>query len=318
MAISSPSLNITVTNDEKEVRDLIALGFCPVECSIGGKSLVDDLLMDHHGENSHLESVAVRAYRDHFGARRNDPRFVLVGSPDADATFAIAALAGLLPHPSVEVAPYLPEHVKAAKQRDLLQLAETVAVIDTDPIGRNLSAMPFGAELLLWNAMVSFSEDTELTALSGVWLWAQITANAPSRKPLVEHSKVLESQRREEAKKETIVDLGNGIGYIEESTCWGFDVWYGRNVNHASDLPTGWKFGVVLARVASSGAITIGSPNQAVAEVLFGEGGLKNVFPYLPREGWGGREAIGGSPRGEKMSIEELIEAAEKVKSLIR
>lgn len=243
---------------------------------------------------------------------------MIVGSPDADATFCVAALAGLLPHPSVEVAPYLPEHVKASKQRDLLQLAETVAVIDTDPIGRDLSSMPFGAELLLWNAMMSFSEDTALTAKSGVWLWGQIAANAPSRRPLVEHSLVLEGQRREEALKETIIDLGGGIGYIEESACWGFDVWYDRQVDHASDLPTGWKFGVVLARVASSGAITIGSPNQAVAERLFGSGGLKNVFPHLPREGWGGREAIGGSPRGEKMSVEELIEAAEKVKSLIR
>lgn len=317
MATSS-SLKIIVTNDASEVRSLIAEGFCAIECSIGGESITCDLLMDHHGENSDLESVAIRSYRDHFGARREDPRFVVVGTPDADACFCIASLAGLLPHPSVEVPSFLPPHVKASKQRDLSELAQTVAIIDTDPIGRNLSAMPFGAELLLWNALMSFSEDSSLSATSGVFLWGQIAANAPSRKPLVEHSKVLESQRREEAKKETIVDLGNGIGYIEESTCWGFDVWYGRQVDHASDLPAGWKFGVILARVAATGAITVGSPNKEVAERLFGEGGLKNVFPHLPREGWGGREAIGGSPRGEQMSVEELVEAAEKVKSLIR
>ena len=317
MATSS-SLKIIVTNDASEVRSLISQGYCAIECSIGGESITCDLQMDHHGENSNLESVAIRSYRDHFGARREDPRFVVVGTPDADACFCIASLAGLLPHPSVEVASYLPPHVKASKQKDLIELAETIAVIDTDPIGRDLSAMPCGAELLLWNAMVSFSEDTALTAKAGVWLWGQIAANAPSRKPLIEHSLVLEGQRREEALKETIIDLGGGIGYIEESACWGFDVWYGRQTDHASDAPEGWRFGVILARVASSGAITIGSPNQAVAECLFGSGGLKNVFPHLPREGWGGREAIGGSPRGEKMSVEELIEAAEKVKSLIR
>jgi len=317
MAISSP-LNITVTNNESEVRSLIAQGYAAVECSIGGESLVCDLEMDHHGERSHLESVAVRAYRDHFGARRNDPRFVVVGTPDADATFAIAALAGLLPHPSVEVPDYLPPHVKASKQRDLSALAETVAVIDTDPIGRDLSAMPYGAELLMWNAMMSFSQDSDMSAISGVFLWGQIASGAPSRKPLLEASLKTESNRREEAEKEVILDLGNGIGYIEESACWGFDVWYGRNVDHASDNPAGWKFAVILARVATTGAITIGSPNKAVAEAVFGEGGLKNVFSHLPREGWGGRESIGGSPRGEKMSVGELVQAAEKVKSLIR
>ena len=170
MAISNnSSLNIKVTNDIEEVKTLIAQGYCPVECSIGGKSLVCDLLMDHHGSNSHLESVAVRAYRDHFGARRNDPRFVLVGSPDADATFAIASLGGLLPHPSVEVPDHLPPHIKASKQRDLLPLAQTVAVIDVDPIGRDLSAMPCGAELLMWNALMSFSANSDMSAISGVF-----------------------------------------------------------------------------------------------------------------------------------------------------
>ena len=314
----SNQLIVRVTNDASEVRDLIAEGFCPVECSIGGESLVDDLEMDHHGENSHLESVAVRAYRDHFGARAHDPRFVVVGSPDADATFCISALAGHLPHPSVEVPAYLPEHVKAAKQRDLTDLANTVAVIDTDPIGRNLSAMPFGAELLLWNSLMSFSADSDMSAIAGVFLWEQIASDAPSRKPLVEAAVQTEADRREAARAEMIIDLGNGVGYIEESSTWGFDVWYGRNVDHAANTPEGWKFGVILARVASSGGITVGCPNQAVAESLFGEGGLKNVFTNLPKEGWGGREAIGGSPRGEKMSVNDLKEAADVVVSLIK
>ena len=39
----------------------------------------------------------MRGYRDHQGARVEDPRFVVTGRADADATFAIAALAGLLP-----------------------------------------------------------------------------------------------------------------------------------------------------------------------------------------------------------------------------
>ena len=50
-------------------------------------------------------------------------------------------------------------------------------------------------------------------------------------------------------------------------------------------------------------------PNKEVAERAFGSGGLKNVFPRLPEiEGkeWGGREAVGGSPRGIVVPAELL------------
>ena len=97
-----------------EARRYIAQGFCPIECSIGGESIVDDLIMDHHGPHSHLESVAIRAYRDLFGARREDPRFV-TAIGDADACFAAAALAGELPHPSRDVPSYLPSHIQRAR-----------------------------------------------------------------------------------------------------------------------------------------------------------------------------------------------------------
>lgn len=314
----SHQLIVRVTNDAAEVHELIAKGYAAIECSIGGESLVCDLEMDHHGERSNLESVAIRAYRDHFGGRKSDPRFVVVGSPDADATFAIAALAGYLPHPSVEVPSYLPDHVKASKQRDLSELANTVATIDTDPIGRDLSAMPFGAELLLWNALMSFSEDSDMAGVAGVFLWIQVVSGAPSRKPLILSAVQTESDRREAASSEVIVSLNEGVGYIEDSKVWGFDVWYGRDVDYPADSPQGWKHGVILARVASSGAITIGCPNKAVAEALLGEGGLKAVFPKLPQEGWGGREAIGGSPRGMSMSLGDLKEAADIVVGLIK
>ena len=127
----SNSLKVRVTNDAAEVRRLIDEGFAAIECSIGGESITCPLNMDHHGERSHLESVAIRAYRDHFGARKSDPRFVVVGSPDADACFAISALAGLLPHPSVEVPSYLPDHVKASKQRDLTAVSYTHLTLPT-------------------------------------------------------------------------------------------------------------------------------------------------------------------------------------------
>lgn len=87
-------MNIVIkhVNTTVEAIELLEQGYCPVECSIGGESIVDELSMDHHGVLSHLEGVAVRAYRDYFGVRKSDPRFVVTGAADADATFAIAAL----------------------------------------------------------------------------------------------------------------------------------------------------------------------------------------------------------------------------------
>ena len=95
-------LEIAFAKTAAEAIKFVELGFCPVECSYGGVSVVDDLNMDHHGvtvdgrDLSELESVAIRAYRDCYGKRFNDPRFV-ISHIDADCTFAIASLAGYVP-----------------------------------------------------------------------------------------------------------------------------------------------------------------------------------------------------------------------------
>lgn len=311
---------VTVVNDASSVRALLSQGFCPVECSVGGASIMDDLKMDHHGEASGLEAVSIRAYRDHYGARKDDPRFVLVGAPDADACFAIASLAGILPHPSVEVPAHLPPPVKASKQRDLSALAETVATIDEDPIGRDISSMAFGAELLLWNALMAFNDQDSASAEAGVWLWKQLASGAPPRKSLIEAAKVTEQERRDAAAGDEITPvLVEGakypIGLLPQSRTWGFDVWYGRNTEAPADSPEGWAYPCVVALAERTKSITLGCPNEAVAEALFGEGGLKNVFPVLEPAGWGGRETVGGSPRGMTMSIELATEAVRVIAS---
>jgi len=305
-----PAIIVRVTNDKAQVEKFIAAGFCPVECSIGGSSLVDDLLMDHHGALSHLESVAIRAYRDHFGARAEDPRFVIVGAPDADATFCVAALAGILPHPDKDVSG-LPPFLHAGAQRDLSDLATTVALIDTDPIGRNISRLPFGDILLTWNALMATAPQTSLSGEMGVGLWRQLVSGCPAHKPLLAAGLTTEAVRREAAEAEDLnhVGIATKIGFITDSTTWGFDVWYGRRLQDGGPEDfDGWRLPVVLARVAGAHNITIGCPNKAVAEELFGEGGLKNVFPLLDEvaPGWGGREAIGGSPRGAKLTEAQL------------
>jgi len=62
----------------------------------------------------------------------------------------------------------------------------------------------------------------------------------------------------------------------------------------------------------------MGCPNEVVAEELFGKGGLKNVFKQLKPEGWGGREAVGGSPRGIRLSWEEVVESAKTINQFLK
>lgn len=313
-------INLVLTNDAGEIRRLVGEGFCPIECSIGGESIVDSLEMDHHGDCSGLEPVSVRAYRDNFGARADDPRFVTTGAADADSCFTVAALAGIIPHPDRQVAPTLPPPVKASLTRDLSGLAATIGRVDVSPIGLNIPEMEGGDVLLTWNAMTAAARD-DLGFQAGVGLWRSILEGHPAQLgPFFAAAKVAEENRL----SESVRDLDErgveifGVLLIAGSRCFGFPEWYGRVEEEPFESPYGWRHPVVLAHLERGGNITMGCPNQAVAEALFGPGGLKNVFPHLEPAGWGGREAVGGSPRGVTLTAEQAQAAAEKVASLMR
>lgn len=77
---------------------------------------------------------------------------------------------------------------------------------------------------------------------------------------------------------------------------------------------------MLVTRNARRGAITVGCASPEVAQALLGPGGLRAVFPLLPRReegGWGGREAIGGSPRGAVMTADDAREAADIIAAAI-
>lgn len=326
-------LKVVVSNDANEIRSLVSEGYCPVECSIGGESIVDELSMDHHGELSHLESVALRAYRDHFAQRKEDPRFVVTGTCDADAAFAIASLAGLLPHPNKDVSK-APAFLHRSMTKDLISLAETVATIDTDPIGRVVSQMPFGDALLTWGAM-NGGATNNLAAVAAVYGWVKLTSGNPALSAFLKAAEESESALREAAQLDlkergsySLISRGEAVNeatppvgfntrkqrrfalIIDGSRCFGFNTWYQRIEKAEPSSKEGWETPVVLALSEKGQNITIGCPNKDVAEELFGPGGLKNVFPKMPHEGWGGREAVGGSPRGQVMTAQDLQAAA--------
>jgi len=98
--------------------------------------------------------------------------------------------------------------------------------------------------------------------------------------------------------------ISDDVLIIRDSEVFGFPEWYAESP-------------VVITLSKEHKSITIGCKDIQKAEELFGEGGLKNVFPKLQPEGWGGREAVGGSPRGMKMTYDDLVNTAKVVVSCI-
>lgn len=302
---------IAFTNDYDDAVRLRDMGYEPIECAFGQYgSVLGPLALDHHGTESHREGVAIRACRDHWGARRKDPRFVVTGTPDADAVLAITALAGLVPREAVPTAFY-----------------ETVARQDVDPIGMDLLELEdaFGLELAWFNQQPDAppNEGGFRRALGHMHHVLTVGLTDAER----QHVRASDLSRRRKALqgaqglwdrhgRPLSVTLAEDVGkhpvlrgevlsqsdarvLLVQSVVWGFDVWYRIApivVSHASRL----------ARV------TVGCPDLETAERLLGEGGLLRVWPQLG-VGWGGRETVGGSPRGAKLDLEAARATARRV-----
>lgn len=296
-------MEVILSNDEKTVRELVAQGYCPVECSINGHSIVDDLVMDHHEDRSHLEAVSIRAIRDHAGARAHDPRFVVVGACDGDASFAIAALAGLIP-------------VNAAT----VTLGKTVGLMDTDPIGRDLFSLPYGGFLSLWDTDHRKTNRSQQGAVDAVMGWETLTENLDNPPPALQN-RLTEAKAREEKNVEIArqdlakATIKGGVCLIHHSEVFGFNTWHGRVEGQPSEKAAGWVNPVVLIYNRDNKNMGLSCPNKRVAEEFFGTGGLKNVFPKLGA--WGGRESVGGSPRGRAMTPEDAMAALEKIGEIL-
>ena len=304
------NIEIVFVSTKEEAESFKEQGYCPVECAFGDESVIDDLKMDHHGEFGYLGSVSSRAYQDHYGARKNDPRFV-INHVDADNTFAIAALAGILPN--------------SETGKDLTGLAQTVAMMDTDPIGRDVLQMTDGDILATWQKIYSHMEKDAVSASSAVYGWQTLTTS-PDVAPFLEVGKQAVIEVRETAKEEMhrCGHKNGDIFVLSGVTVDGFNEWYGRNMDADPHTLDAWKNPVVAALNSKKG-IRIACPNDEIAELIFGKGGLENVFARLNENpkykdtdgGFGGRVSVGGSPRKMEMEAYDLKEIANAVNSLI-
>jgi len=265
--------------------------------------------MDHHGILSNFEAVSIRAYRDCYGARKYNPRFVIGKPADEDATFAAASLAGILPE----------------RNPKILALAKTIAEIDTEPvIGLlKLPTLPEGYTSLAWrgNGRPSF---TNADAIGGILFWEKLLENSAESRNIIASARKNQEKRDEKAKelmKRNSEKINNSLLFIDEAEpgLFGFHIWCGFkgwNINYSS----AWKYPIVLCRY-SNGIATIAAPSKIVAEQILGPGGLKNIFSRLPQkngESWGGREAIGGGPRSGGLTREDCIFAAKQIISYLK
>jgi len=275
-------IEIKISYSPKEIKALAEKGYIPIECALGSISIVDGYALDHHNEFSHLEGVALRAYRDLWG-RAPEGKFVVTGNCDADASFAIAALAGLVP-----------------KSEDMMELAKLINEVDTMTTPVSLLKKRHGPALILWNKLIKNRK--ELGWYSGVYLWPALLDN-----PAVE-------TMARGVEKERIVLANNckkiylkQVLYVE-SPVWGFDQWY-RNSE------------IVVAFVRSHKKLTVGVKDEETAKKLFGPKGLLEIYGPLDQllelKGFGGRPTVGGSPKGAEITREMAYRVAQFINDVI-
>ena len=111
-------------------------------------------------------------------------------------------------------------------------------------------------------------------------------------------------RERVERADEGIVRNKGGVLLVNSDIKGCFDLWYKK-------APVVVVFNSLLK------TISIGATDTKKAEELFGPGGLKNVFPKLDGA-WGGRESIGGSPRGKEMAFSDAEKAYDTVSGMMK
>lgn len=284
-------LQIRIANTATQAERWKRAGYCPIECSFGPISVVDDSNLDHHGSLSNLEGVAIRAYRDQYGTRRDDPRFVVTGFPDEDACFSIASKTGLIPHPSLadrfENAP--PAMLRVARQ-NLLHVAQEINRVDVQPdLAITLVDTYFGRVVLSWRQQAHPTCRDLLSWYGGVDRWrALLTAQADD---LINVAADAQADRLDEARSARSVEVSRRVVVVDFSSL-------GPNSTYYRTWLT--RYPVLVAFIGGPsgfGTCSFVVESMAVAKELFGPDGLLSIYSSLQPGGCGGRETIGGSNR---------------------
>ena len=304
-------LKIRVAKDYEAALMWVEKGYVPVECSFGNKSVVDELILDHHGPYSSQAGVAVRAYRDLFGVKRNTPHFVVTGFPDEDATFAICSLAGILPHPSyADKFPDAPEETQILAQIDLSAVALLINAVDLNPnLALELLDTYIGRLILAWRQQGHRNCRDQLAWYGAVDRWRTVLTSqnrefidAALESQVSDLSRVAAAPHSLVSPRVAVVDFsefGPNSSY--------YRVW----LRH---------FPVIVAYIG--GAAGYGTCSFAIRDIdtartFFGPEGLMEIYGRLHPGRCGGREILGGSSRTNFITWENACSYGEQLESLI-
>ena len=305
-------LQIEIVNTEAEAISFMNKGFTPVECSFGSVSVVDKFIMDHHGQYADLEGVAIRAYRDFFGAARNNPKFVVTGFPDEDATFAICALAGIIPHPSFATKLSSPsKDMLIVAQMDLMSVATLINDVDVNPdLALELVDTYRGRIVLSWRQQGHKNCRDKLAWYGGVDRWRTILT-AQSR-DFIDASLDSHVASIEQALKVKIEEISPNIVVADFSDLGPNSTYYRVWLN---------KYPILVAYMGNSyhrGRCSFAVTSIGKAKELLGENGLIEVYHKLFPSDCGGREIIGGSSRTRSITWEEACDYGRQINACIK
>ena len=285
-------INLAWRPELDEIPDYISKGFVPIEMAEGDESFVDFRCLDHHNDYSSFPSACVTALK-YYGTL-SSPARLMANHTDADCVLAGLTLMGLLPLDVLE------------------KLNIEAGILDTDPVSADYAQFTHGDAIRSWKVGMKSAKQSGWSWLYGVQLFLDIFRNADCYAKIEDNSEERERERVRIAAEEyekAVRGPSGRVLLISPSSVKGFDVQFCRQPEFPADSLEGWKHWCVASHVARSGNVTISCPNRSVAELAFGPGGLLNVFPKLPTlEGkkWGGRESVGGSPRGVIVPTELL------------
>lgn len=292
-------LEVQVAKTVDEALYLKEQGYIPVECVYGSQSVVDCYEMDHHNDYWDLEPVSLRAYRDHYGVARTDPRFVVGPKADLDATFAIAALAGLVPHPKHRWAKRYP--INACNH---LQLAQMIARRDDEPlfnlpVGRNHNANV----IAYWESKRRKSSH-EANYYQCVSAWWDLLAKLTPQQIVAQISdyKQHQDERIKAAQECKVEAIGNGVGFVS-AAIWGFDQWL-------------IDYDIIVSHQCARNRILLSAKSKQRAIELFGKRGLLELRNHISGQ-WGGRANMLLPASGLSYHVDDAKILSEQISAML-
>ena len=287
--------------EESEIEARMEEGFVPIEMAEGTRTYADFRRLDHHNEYSDMPSACVTALKFYGDLSGQTPARIMVNHTDSDSVMTGLTLLGLLP-------------------RDLLErLNPEIGQWDTEPLMADETKLRFNDEIRIWKENMESVKRSGWSWLYGVQLWMDIFENRGSFDGYLATLKAREVERKKLALEDyqaAKIGPSGRVLLVEPSRVKGFDVQFGRQDGAAPDTLEGWRHWCIISYIEKAGNVMLACPCRKVSELAFGPGGLKNVFPLLPEvdgKAWGGRESVGGSPRGVTFPEDRLDEVLDIV-----